>query len=135
LSWKHGRALALADYLRAFPELGSIDDLPAELLVAEYRVRQEHGRADLSDFAERYPTRIDDLYVLLKPEVFEGPAAPAPADDMTQSQMARRMQLLRTPAESGANDRVADRRMQLIRGDTSGETAPPRPAPAAPQGD
>src|SRR5205085_7684327 len=122
------RPRAVADYLAEFPELGGIDEVPVELLAAEYNVRQEHGRADLSDFAERYPTRIDDLYVLLKPGLFDGPAAAAPEEDMTQSQVVRRLQLLRAPAESTTDEGTVERRRQLLRGDSvAPETAPPPP--------
>src|SRR5882672_4511174 len=50
LNWKDGRAVAVADYLTDFPELGGIDQIPTELLVAEYNVRRVYGRADLADF-------------------------------------------------------------------------------------
>src|SRR5262245_6602496 len=112
--WDQGRHAAVESYLKDFPELGGPDELPIELIAAEYNVRRKHGAADLSDFAERFPSRIDDLYVLLKPGLFEGnSSAAAPKKDNAAEQ--RRLELLRAPAEVDVADSVQERRMKLLR--------------------
>src|SRR5579871_1716712 len=63
--WSSGQQFHVENYLKDFPELGIAADLPLELIAAEYKIRQEKGGADLTEFAERFPTRVDDLYVML----------------------------------------------------------------------
>jgi serine/threonine protein kinase len=95
--WESGRRYHVEDYLKDFPELGMAADLPLELIATEFKIRQQRGGADLTEFAERFPARIDDLYVLLKPGIFEGqqqPTAPLANDALAE----RRRQLLRAPA-------------------------------------
>ncbi|MFL5339722.1 MAG: hypothetical protein ACJ8F7_06095, partial [Gemmataceae bacterium] len=129
-NWRSGRPVSLTDYLKDFPELGTPDEIPIELIAAEYSVRQEHGRADLADFAERYPTRIDDLYVLLKPSLFDA-AIPDKSElkkSVEDSVTAKRMKLLRQSARSEESDPVAERRRQLLRGDSA--ELPPTAVPS-----
>ena len=95
--WDAGRKMLVEDYLKDFPELGFASDLPLELIAAEFNVRQSRGGADLSEFAERFPARVDDLYVLLKPAVFEG-TPQAAATNSVDAVTARRLKLLRAPA-------------------------------------
>lgn len=97
--WQDGRAAPVENYLSDYPELGSVDEIPIELIATEYRLREKHtGNADLSEFAERFPSRIDDLYVLLKPDIFDTPikpAAPSPED-----RKKKRLMLLQAPPDS-----------------------------------
>jgi len=94
--WDSGRKILVEDYLKQFPELGFAADLPLELIAAEYKIRQERGGAELTEFAERFPTRIDDLYVLLKPGIFEAPQQPA-VPQGNDALAERRLKLLRAP--------------------------------------
>src|SRR6185295_7704808 len=99
--WDQGRQAGVESYVKDFPELGGPDELPIELIAAEYNVRHQHGVADLAEFAERFPSRIDDLYVVLKPDLFDGNASPSAAkNDDTAEQ--RRRQLLGAPAATEA---------------------------------
>src|SRR5690349_17941141 len=41
--WRRRERLLLEDYLDSYPELGSSDELPVDLIYAEYRVRAQHG--------------------------------------------------------------------------------------------
>lgn len=41
--WQSGVPLSLEDYLLRFPEIGPLEELPAELIAEEYRIRAEHG--------------------------------------------------------------------------------------------
>ncbi len=86
-------------------------------------MRQEHGRADLADFAERYPTRIAELYGLLKPALSDS-AAPNDVDSVT----ARRLNQLQSAANGQPADLIAERRLRLLRGD-SAELPPHYTAP------
>jgi serine/threonine protein kinase len=108
-TWNAGRSASLENYLHQFPEIGGIDEIPIELIASEFKLRQQNNCADLSEFAERFPTRIDELYVLLKPAGFstdpsasdtkeEAVAPSPPADDQADPISMRRLQLLRATA-------------------------------------
>src|SRR5688572_6316390 len=57
-NWQRGRRVAVESYLRDFPELGTTDTVPADLLQAEYEVRRQHGEdVEPAAFAERFPRR------------------------------------------------------------------------------
>lgn len=98
-NWQDGRSTPVENYLHDFPELGTVDEISIDLIVAEYHLRQKHaGGADLAEFAERFPSRIDELYLLLKPELFDAPAkaaAPTPTDIVQM-----RLKLLRAPSNT-----------------------------------
>jgi predicted Ser/Thr protein kinase len=65
--WQLGCRRTVEEYLRAYPELGTAGTVSPDLLQAEYEVRQQFGGpADLSDFARRFPQRIDRLRRLLQ---------------------------------------------------------------------
>lgn len=52
----------LESYVAAFPELGSLDQLPLELVAQEYRVRRQWGdRPDHAGFLARSPTRWNEI--------------------------------------------------------------------------
>jgi serine/threonine protein kinase len=66
---KDGRTVALADYLRRYPELGTPASVHADLILAEYRVDRQFGTASgVSEFLERYPVRTEELRALLSDE-------------------------------------------------------------------
>lgn len=52
----------ITDYTAAFPEIGSVDDVPVELLAFEFRVRQLWGDSpEISEFVAQFPNRGDAL--------------------------------------------------------------------------
>lgn len=54
------------NYLRRFPELGSLDDLPTELIAQEYRVRMQWGDRPMhSEYARRFPAQSSKLTLAL----------------------------------------------------------------------
>ena len=60
--WQRGNRLTLEAYLGKYPELGSAKTVPAELVFAEYQVRQQFGAAaELSKFARRFPRQTAEL--------------------------------------------------------------------------
>src|SRR5262245_2366610 len=60
--WQQGRQVPVEAYLRDYPELGTADTVPVELLRAEYDARKQAGvSADLADFARRFPRRAEEL--------------------------------------------------------------------------
>jgi serine/threonine protein kinase/WD40 repeat protein len=64
--WHAGGRVRLEDYLRRFPELGSPQSVPADLIQAEYEVCRQFGApADLADFRRRFPCQADELQRLL----------------------------------------------------------------------
>ena len=64
--WQRGSRVTLDTYLRDYPALGTAESVSAELVQAEYEVRRQfHGRADLDEFAERFPHQEQELRRLL----------------------------------------------------------------------
>jgi predicted Ser/Thr protein kinase len=60
--WQRGQAAKLEAYVKALPELGPADSIPADLLQAEYEARTLGGTpADLTEYARRFPRQVDEL--------------------------------------------------------------------------
>jgi hypothetical protein len=76
--WMRGQRAGLEVYVKALPELGTPDHLPADLLLAEYEARQQCGApADLAGFARRFPRQADELRRLVGAAPAEGrPSVP-----------------------------------------------------------
>lgn len=67
IRWRRGGGLTLEDYLRCFPELGRRDDLPPDLIQAEYVARVRHGdRPSLDEYQERFPNQYDALVKMVE---------------------------------------------------------------------
>lgn len=67
IRWRHGQKTDLETYLQKFPELGSAQDVPPQLIYEEYRVRQLYGdRPALEAYRERFPQRFQALESLVK---------------------------------------------------------------------
>jgi serine/threonine protein kinase len=65
--WRHGQVLGLEYYVEKFPELGTIRDLPAELIYEEYRVRHHLGdKPPLQAYQTRFPVQFPELMRLLQ---------------------------------------------------------------------
>jgi serine/threonine protein kinase len=125
--WDSGQPSTIENYLKEFPELGGVEEIPVELLAAEYKARQKHNNSDLADFAERFPTRIDDLYLFLKPGLFESKVPIGQSTlPTTDSMSARRMQLLRAPAEAGPSESLSKQRLKLLRSSGGNNPADPQ---------
>lgn len=55
------------DYLVRFPELGTVDDLPVEVVIQEYKARHKSGEpVDHEEFLSRFPAIADRLSVELR---------------------------------------------------------------------
>src|SRR5581483_7762403 len=64
--WQNGRRPTVEGFLHFYPELGTRDALPVELIHAEYRARQKYGGgANLADFRRRFPNQADALQRLV----------------------------------------------------------------------
>ena len=50
--WGRGQAILVEEYLKAYPELGGRDGMPADLVAAEYEVRRACGDAVGLDFEQ-----------------------------------------------------------------------------------
>ncbi|MBC8867975.1 MAG: serine/threonine protein kinase, partial [Planctomycetes bacterium] len=60
--WMAGNRPTVEDYLERFPELGTEETVPLELLATEDQLRRECGVAlELSDWERRFPERVDEL--------------------------------------------------------------------------
>ena len=56
---------SVADYVSAFPECGSVNDLPIEVLAFEFRVRNLWGnRPNVTEFVSQFPSRREELQKL-----------------------------------------------------------------------
>lgn len=65
--WQRGRQPDLESYLRVYPELGSSDNVSADLIQVEYAVRRQFGAsADMADFERRFPNQSAELRRLLE---------------------------------------------------------------------
>src|SRR5262249_34074011 len=52
----------LEDYVRVLPELGPVEQLPVDLIAAEYQALRSSGEpVTLDDYAERFPARWSEL--------------------------------------------------------------------------
>jgi len=75
--WQRGRHLTVESYLDRYPELGTAESIGADLLLAEYRVRQQfEAPTDMADFARRFPNQAAELERLLAEDASEPPLAP-----------------------------------------------------------
>jgi serine/threonine protein kinase len=64
--WQLGQKATVESYLKACPELGTPQTVPAVLIAAEHQARLESGTPpDRADFARRFPTRMAELQQLL----------------------------------------------------------------------
>ena len=65
--WERGQQPSIEAYLETYPELGTVDTVPADLIQAEYEVRRQFGAmAELADFAGRFPRQADQLRRLIE---------------------------------------------------------------------
>ena len=65
--WQRGNRLTLEAYLEQYPELGSTETVPAELILAEYQVRQQFGAtAEPNDFGRRFPRQAAEVARLIR---------------------------------------------------------------------
>jgi hypothetical protein len=72
--WQRGERARLESYVQAWPELGAVDSVPADLIKAEYEARQGCGSGvDLAEFTQRFPRQADELRWLLSEARAESP--------------------------------------------------------------
>jgi Protein kinase domain len=82
--WQRGQSAKLDSYVKALPELGPLEQLPADLVLAEYEARQQCGApVDLAEFARRFPRQADELRRLLGQLRVEATTATSPAHELT----------------------------------------------------
>jgi serine/threonine protein kinase len=88
--WQHRLPIYLEDYLKRYPELGSIRRLPLELIYGEYRNRHLYGdRPSATAYRQRFPDQYPQLRQLVEDQgtlvrvdhtpVEAGASAPSPA--------------------------------------------------------
>src|SRR5262245_9687399 len=65
--WGMGRPTTVESYLTTYPELGTPETLPAELIQAEFQVRRQFGDpADIDDYCRRFPRQAAELRQLIE---------------------------------------------------------------------
>jgi serine/threonine protein kinase len=92
MRWRRKAGKPLEDYLRDFPELGSLSQLPPALVYEEYRARQIHGdRPPLAAYEDRFPDQCAALAELLKknPIPHAAPTVTLPATRVTANSSGR----------------------------------------------
>ena len=58
--WRRGEHVELERYLIEFPELGGVNQLDADVIYTEYRVRQMFGdRPQIGCYQARFPAQLD----------------------------------------------------------------------------
>jgi serine/threonine protein kinase len=78
--WQHGRRLSLASYLERYPELGTFETIPADLILAEYEVRKQFNvPAEASAYLRRFPRQAGELAELIRQAEAEASEPPGPA--------------------------------------------------------
>jgi predicted Ser/Thr protein kinase len=83
--WQRGQPARLEGYLKALPELGPPDSLPADLLLAEYEARRGCGvPVDLAELVKRFPRQADELGRLVGQSPDEDVAATPGASQETR---------------------------------------------------
>jgi hypothetical protein len=72
--WQRGHRLLLEEYVRRYPELGSVATIPPDLIQAEVAVqRQFSATADLAELARRFPQHAKHLRQLLQTDPGDRP--------------------------------------------------------------
>ncbi len=70
--WLQGRPVNVESYLESFPELGTVETVPAELILAEYEARSRVGESvDLAQFEQRFPHQAEELRKLIDQQTGE----------------------------------------------------------------
>jgi HEAT repeat protein/serine/threonine protein kinase len=88
-SWQSGRRTSLEDYLRAYPELGTTDTVPFELVRAEHELRRRHeGTEAAGALATRFPRHAAELSRWLTSQK-GATALPGPARETVGPRAAR----------------------------------------------
>src|SRR5262249_51195526 len=65
--WQLGRHARLEAYLKAFPELGTMETVSADLIIAEYQARRCNGSpVEMAKFLARFPNREEELRRLIE---------------------------------------------------------------------
>ena len=83
---RRGENVLLENYLADFPELGSAQDLPVELIGAEYRIRRLQGDPlRIEGYRQRFPNQFDALRGFIsgiksKPALLANHGAPSEGD-------------------------------------------------------
>src|SRR5262245_4531669 len=64
--WSRRERVKLEDYLKDYTELGSADELPVELILAEHRVRSQHGDTVTGEtYRQRFPRQYPELQSMM----------------------------------------------------------------------
>jgi serine/threonine protein kinase len=70
--WHQGNPVKVESYLAAFPELGTVETIAPELILAEYEVRRRSGESvDLAALEERFPHQAEGIRRLIGQQVEE----------------------------------------------------------------
>ncbi|HTN74660.1 MAG TPA: serine/threonine-protein kinase, partial [Pirellulaceae bacterium] len=64
--WNRGEKPLIESYLESFPELGTANDLPVDLICDEFRIRTRHGdNPKLEGYQKRFPRQFSGLRALI----------------------------------------------------------------------
>jgi serine/threonine protein kinase len=73
--WQRGLRVTVETYLLYYPELGTAETVPAELVLAEFEVRKQSGASVAWDeFRQRFPRQVEEL--ASRGQVHETPTVP-----------------------------------------------------------
>jgi predicted Ser/Thr protein kinase len=122
--WERGRRVILEAYLKTYPELGTAETVPVDLLVAECLVRRQCGsQARAEEYARRFPRQAEELRRRL--EKAANDAVGPKAGHATKPTMS-------LPPDAAAQAEHATKPTLSVRSDTH-SSAQPSGAPALPE--
>src|SRR5262245_50196708 len=111
IRWRRGNSPRVESYLADYPELGTVESLPAALIYEEYRVRHLYGdKPPLSLYYTRFPAQYAEIERLLQeqPVATVSNAAAAPATLMAPGQTPAAAPAPSTPAASPSQPQIPE---------------------------
>ncbi|MCE9530770.1 MAG: hypothetical protein K8T89_06550, partial [Planctomycetes bacterium] len=117
IRYLQGQTRRLEEYIVRYPELGTAESLPINLLYEEYRVRRVHGDGpELEEYRTRFPIQFEGLKRLVEKEpvpLRAGGTARVSASQMRASIQFEKSDQAPAPA-TDRRDRKAARNLSLL---------------------
>jgi serine/threonine protein kinase len=100
--WQAGRRVLLDAYLKSYPELGTPETVPVELILHEWQVRKRFGStsAVLADYSRRFPAHAAEL-ARREATLSQAATLPPPAKALPGSDLSRETRSLRSSTRAG----------------------------------
>ena len=84
--WKRGNPVVIEHYLTEYPQLGTAENVAADLILSEYEVRQRFAeQPDMGSFARRFPRQAGELKRLIEQSSSKRPDMPQASIDTSRA--------------------------------------------------